>query len=95
MTNYRKELLDKIAQEQGLETPITIAISLMSDLFPNSCHDNMIANFYEVWRLKLMFCEEQEEQEEQDDIPEDNMNEDADAYEDIIANLYEWMEMDE
>lgn len=92
MTNYRKELLDKVANTEGLEAPMTIAIFRMSDLYPKSCHDNMIADLYTVMRSVETFFEEQEEP---DDLPEDNMNEDADAYEDIIANLYEWMEIDE
>lgn len=50
MTNYRKALLDKIAKEEGLETPMTIAIFRMSDLYPQSCHDNMIADLYTVLR---------------------------------------------
>lgn len=92
MTNYRKELLDKIANEQGLEAPITLAVFRMSDLYPKSYSDNMIADLYTVLRSVETFYEEQEEQ---DDLPEDNMNEDADAYEDIIANLYEWAGFDE
>lgn len=86
MTNYRKELLDKIAQEQGLETPITIAIFRMSELYPKSCHDNMIADLYAVWRSVETYLEEQEEQ---DDIPEDNPNLDADSYEDMLNEFYD------
>lgn len=89
MTNYRKELLDKIANEQGLEAPITLAVFRMSDLYPKSYSDNMIADLYTVLRSVETFYEEQ------DDLPEDDMNKDADAYEDIIANLYEWAGFDE
>ena len=89
MTNYRKELLDKVANTEGLETPMTIAIFRMSDLYPKSCHDNMIADLYTVLRSVETFYEEQ------DDLPEDNMNEDADAYEDIINETYEMLGWDE
>ena len=89
MTNYRKELLDKIANTEGLEAPMTIAIFRMSDLYPKSCHDNMIADLYTVLRSVETFFEEQ------DDLPEDNMNEDANAYEDIINETYEMLGWDE
>lgn len=92
MTNYRKELLDKVANTEGLEAPMTIAIFRMSDLYPKSCHDNMIADLYTVLRSVETFYEEQEEQ---DDLPKDNMNEDADAYEDIINETYEMLGWDE
>ena len=92
MTNYRKELLDKVANTEGLEAPMTIAIFRMSDLYPKSCHDNRIADLYTVLRSVETFYEEQEEQ---DDLPKDNMNEDADAYEDIINETYEMLGWDE
>ena len=71
---------------------MTIAIFRMSDLYPKSCHDNMIADLYTVLRSVETFYEEQEEQ---DDLPKDNMNEDADAYEDIINETYEMLGWDE
>lgn len=67
MTNYRKELLDKIIEEEGLETPMTIAIFRMSELYPRSCHDNMIADLYAVWRsVKAFFMESDEEEDDYD-----------------------------
>ena len=88
MTDYRKGLLDKIAEEQGAKSPITLAFFRMSDLYPKSCHDTMIADFYSVWRYF-------EGQKEQDEIPEDNMNQDADSFEDILSMVYEESGWDE
>lgn len=89
MKTFRERLLDKVARTEGLEARTTLAVFAMSDLYPDKEYDGMIADLYEVLRSVDV------ETEEPDDLPKDNMNEDADAYEDIIANLYDWMEMDE